>query len=83
MATVELSTDQVVTLIRQLPPERKREVLLALTVGAERGRDERMTLAETEFRRLSAARKLNWDTMSDDERQAFVDELIHEDRPCQ
>ncbi|MDE0184680.1 MAG: hypothetical protein OXP71_04405 [Candidatus Poribacteria bacterium] len=35
---------------------------------------------EAQFRQLCAARGLNWDTMTETERQDFVDDLVHEDR---
>lgn len=41
-----------------------------------------MDYAELQLRRLCASRELNWDAMSEDEREAFVDTLIHEDRKC-
>ena len=54
MASIELTTEQVIALIRQLPPERKREVLLTLAKDPYSRRDERMKLAEQEFRRIAA-----------------------------
>ena len=45
MASVELTNEQVVQLVRQLPAEAKREVLLALAGEATARRDERMALA--------------------------------------
>jgi hypothetical protein len=78
MPTVELTDQQVVDLVRQLPADRKREALLALAEG----RDGRLTYAETQLRRLSAQRGLNWDQMSEEQREAFIDDLVHEDRPC-
>jgi hypothetical protein len=82
MASVELTTDQVIDLIRQLPSERKREVLLALASDAQQGRNERLLLAEQQLRNLAAQRGLNWDLMTEDEREALADDLIHEDRSC-
>lgn len=41
-----------------------------------------MDYAELQLRRLCASRELNWDAMTEDEREAFVDTLIHEDRKC-
>lgn len=82
MPSVELTDEQVVELVRQLPPERQRAALLALASGAASRRAERMQFAEEQLRRLSAQRELDWDRMSDDEREAFVDNMIHEDRSC-
>ena len=80
--TLELTTDQVISLIQQIPPEEKRAVLLALTEQAETNQAARMDYAEVQFRQLCASRGLNWDTMTEEERENFVDDLIHEDREC-
>ena len=82
MPSLELTDEQVVDLVRQLPPERQRAALLALASGAAGRRAERMQFAEEQLRRRCAERGLDWDRMTDDEREAFVDSLIHEDRSC-
>lgn len=82
MPTLELTDEQVVELVRQLPPERQRAALLALAAGSTQRREERMKYAEAQLRRASAERGLDWDKMSEDQRDAFVDDLMHEDRPC-
>lgn len=82
MATVELTTEQIVSLVRQLPPERKREVLLVLAGDSQTRRESRMTYAQEQLRRLCAERGLDWDAMSELEREDLADELIHEDRSC-
>ena len=65
--TVELTTDQVVSFVQQMPPEERHALLL--------------TIAE-ETAANRASRGLNWDTMTEDEREELVDNLIHEDREC-
>ena len=75
--TVELTTDQVIDFIQQMPPEEKRAVLLAIAAQAEANRTERMAYAEAQFQKLCASRGLNWDTMTEVERENFVDDLIH------
>jgi len=82
MPILELSDAQVVELVKQLPPEQKRAALLALAAGAAQRREERMQFAEGQLRRLCAERGLDWDKLSEDERAAFVDDLLHEDRAC-
>ena len=81
MPILELSDAQVVELVKQLPPERQRAALLALAAGAAQRREERMQYAEGQLRRVSSERGLEWDKMSEDQRQDFVDGLLHEDRP--
>ena len=80
MPTLELSEAQVAQLVRQLPAAKRREVLLALA-GPAAAREARLDAAEVAARRLAAARGMDWEKLSDDERLAFVDDLIHEDRP--
>jgi hypothetical protein len=81
MPVLELTDDQVVNLVRQLPPERRRAALLALATGAAERRPQRMKYAEAQLRAVSAQRGVNWDKMSEEEREAFVNDLIHEDQP--
>ena len=45
-------------------------------------RAARMTYAEAQVRQLCATRGLDWDAMTEVERESFVDDLIHEDREC-
>jgi hypothetical protein len=82
MPTLELTDEQVMELVKQLPPERKREALFALAEAARARREERLDYAEAQLRRLCAERGLDWDAMSEDEREAFIDDLVHEDRQC-
>lgn len=82
MPMLELSDEQVLSLLKQLPPARQRAALLALATGAAQRRDERMCYAESELRRLCSERGLDWNAMSDEEREIFADDLVHEDREC-
>ena len=82
MPMLELSDQQVVDLVKQLPPQRKRTALLALAEETTARRNERMQLVESQIRQSCAERGRDWDAMSADEREDFLDDLIHEDRPC-
>ena len=82
MPILELSDAQVVELVKQLPPARQRAALLVLAAGSAQRREERMQYAEGQLRRVSAERGLEWDEMSEDQREDFIDDLLHEDRPC-
>ena len=82
MPLVELTDEQIVELVRQLPPERKRAVLIALASDSTARRELRMGLAEDGLRNACAQRGRDWDRMTEDEREAFIDDLVHEDRPC-
>jgi hypothetical protein len=78
MSSVELSDEQVISLVRGLPAERKRAALLALAQDAQAGREDRLRFGEAQLRRACAERGLDWDRLSEDERESFVDRLLHE-----
>ena len=82
MPMVTLTDDQVLDLVKQLPAERKRAALLLLAEEGRAQREARLAYAETQLRKLCTERGMDWDTMKEDEREAFIDDLIHEDRQC-
>lgn len=77
MSVLELSDEQVISLVRQLPAERKRSALLALAQDAQARREERLRFGEAQLRQMCAERGMNWDSLSEDEREAFVNDLLH------
>lgn len=80
MPTVALSNQQVLDLVKQLPPDQKFSVLLSLAENSRVRREANMQHAETQLRLLAQEKGLNWDGLTDDERLALVDELVHESR---
>jgi len=82
MATISLTDEQVINLFRQLSPERKRAILLELAEETQSRLNERMKYAQSQLRKLCKEKGLDWDLLSEEEREAFVDDLIHEDREC-
>jgi hypothetical protein len=78
MSVLELNDEQVISMVRQLPAARKRTALLALAQDAQARREERMRFGEAQLRRTCAERGLEWDRMSEDDREGFADELLHE-----
>lgn len=78
MPSVTLSTDQVIELVKQLPAQQKRAILLVLAEAAQSQRDERLAYAEAQLRQRAAERGFNWDSLNEDEREAFIDDLLHE-----
>lgn len=59
-----------------------QELEARLQTITDANRAARMTYAEAQLRQLCASRGLDWDAMSEVEREDFVDDLIHEDREC-
>ena len=78
MSVLELTDEQVISLVRQLPAERKRHALLALAQEPQARRDERIRFGEAQLRKLCAERGLDWERLSEDEREQFVNRLLHE-----
>jgi len=82
VAVLNLSDDQVADLIRQLPAEQQRSVLLLLAAPVQQRRLEQIDEMEARLRRLSTERGVAWDALTEQEREDFVNDLIHEDRAC-
>ena len=78
MATLSLSDEQVVQLVKQLPAQAKQRVLKDLTAEREDWWQASAREGEQDMRRLAQARGLDWDTLSEAQREAFVDDLLHE-----
>ena len=80
--TIQLTTEQVIDFLQQMPSEEKLKVMKALAKAARSGRAEQMKYAESKVRELCTERGLDWDAMSEDERLYFIDDIVHEDREC-
>ena len=81
MATLEL-TDGVLDLVNQLSPEQQANVLRGLVARQWSRWEELSQMGQERIRKLAAAHGRNWDAMTEDQREAFVDDLVHEDRAC-
>ena len=80
--TLELTTEQIINLVQQMPPEEKFLVVRALTKETSAEREARMKYAESKVRKVCAARGLDWDAMGEEERLDFINDIVHEDRKC-
>ena len=78
MVTLPISEEQVVQLVKQLDAQTKRRVLINLTAERDDWWQTTAREGEADLRRLAAERGLNWDTLSEPEREALVDDLLHE-----
>jgi hypothetical protein len=78
MATLSLTDEQVVQLVKQLPAQSKQRVLKDLTAERDQWWQTAAREGERDMRRLAAARGLDWDAMTEAQREALVDDLLHE-----
>jgi len=75
--TLEVSESQVVEWIQQLSPVAKRSVLRALIPRLDE-LEALVDYGDQRVRALCAERGLDWDSLTEDEREQFIDELLHE-----
>ena len=78
MAVITLTTDQVLTVVEQLTPEEQIRVLRSLLLKRWPKWVELVEYAQPKARTAAALRDKNWDALSDDERDQFVDDVLHE-----
>ena len=82
MPTLELTDQQVVELVKQLPENRQAALVRSLLACQWPKWDDLQRVGEERIRIVAAERGRDWDAMSDEDRLSFVDDLVHEDRPC-
>ena len=75
--TLEVPEAQIVRWVRQLSPTAKRNVLKILVPRLDEV-ESSVDYGEQQIRELSARRGLNWDHLSEDQREQWVDTLLHE-----
>lgn len=79
MPILTLSNEQVIELVKQLPVGQQLEVFRFLLLQ-QWGTWESLSRYGSEKARLVAQeRGFNWDTMTEEEREAFIDNVVHED----
>lgn len=74
--TLEIPEDQLVKWIQKLSPSGKQAALRALIPEIDR-LDALVDYGNQRMRQLCAERGLDWDTLSEEERQQLVDDLLH------
>jgi hypothetical protein len=79
MPSFTLTNEQVVELVKQLPTEQQIEVFRFLLLQ-QWGQWESLSRYGADRARVAAQeRDQDWDVMTEDEREAFIDEVVHED----
>ncbi len=79
MPILTLSNEQVVDLVKQLPVGQQLEVFKFLLLQQW----DRWALVSNygvdKIRLIARERGCNWDAMTEDERETFIDDMVHED----
>jgi hypothetical protein len=79
MATLTLSDEQVVELVKQLSAEQKVKVFRFLLLQQWTQWESLSRYGADKARLVAQERGCNWDAMSEEERESFVNELVNED----
>jgi hypothetical protein len=82
MATLKLTDDQVLDLVKQLPEEKQSAVFEYLLTRQWPTWVELSKEAQEGARKAAAERGKNWDSMSEEQREEFINDVVHEDRAC-
>lgn len=78
MVTITLDERQVLDLVRQLPDERRSWLFRQLLQFEWPVWADLSAYGMANARKVAASRGLNWETLSDAEREELVDTLLHE-----
>ena len=82
MPKLELTDEQVIELVKQLPPN-QQEALFKFLLRRRWGTwGELSRYGQEGARRAAAECGRDWEAMTEEEREAFIDDLVHEDRGC-
>jgi hypothetical protein len=78
MATLQLNIEQVISLVKQLAVPGQRMISQAIKAEQDAWWQTRLDYGELQMRSLSASRWFNWDIMTEQDREDFIDDLMHE-----
>ncbi|MBI3194675.1 MAG: hypothetical protein HYZ34_09455 [Ignavibacteriae bacterium] len=80
MTTVTTNEKQLSGMIEHLSAEQKFSLLLEIAESSSVNRVQAQQKNDERFRAAAQQRGLTWDNLTDEERIAFVDSLVHESR---
>jgi hypothetical protein len=78
MPMLTLTNEQVIELVKQLPPEQQIEIFRFLLLQKWERWESLSTYGFSKARLVAQERGYNWNSMTEDERETFIDEVVHE-----
>jgi hypothetical protein len=78
MPILTLSNEQVVELVKQLPVQQQVEVFKFLLLQQWKKWESLSRYGSEKVRLVAQERGYNWDAMTEDEREAFISDVVHE-----
>jgi hypothetical protein len=79
MPTLTLSNEQVVEMVKQLPVELQTELFRFLLLQQWETWEQLSRYGADQARLITQERGLDWDRMTEEERENLIDDLVHED----
>jgi transposase len=78
MPSLTLSNEQVVELVKQLPQEQKTEIFRFLLLSQWQEWQSLSSYGTDKVKLIARERGYNWKKMTEEEREDFIDEVVHE-----
>ncbi|PJH75904.1 MAG: hypothetical protein CO064_04140 [Anaerolineae bacterium CG_4_9_14_0_8_um_filter_58_9] len=75
--TLEIPETQLVELLRRLSPAAKQSALKALIPELDE-LEQLMNYGDKRIRAICARRGIDWDSLTEQERQKLIDDILHE-----
>jgi hypothetical protein len=79
MPILTFSNEQVVELVKQLPTEQQVEVFRFLLLQQWGKWESLSRYGVKKARQVTQERGFDWDAMTEEEHEALIDEVVHED----
>ncbi len=78
MPMLTLSNEQVVELVKQLPQEQKTEIFRVLLLSQWQQWQDLSRYGADKVKLAAKERGYDWEKMSEEEREEFIDSVVHE-----
>ena len=82
MPTLNLNAEQVLSLIDQLSSDQQIQILQKLFQKQQTNWESFAEKGQIAIRKIAQEKNQSWETMTEEEKEDFINDLIHEDRLC-
>ena len=82
MPTLNLNAEQVLSLIDQLSSDQQIQILQKLFQKQQTNWESFAEKGQITIRKIAQEKNQSWENMTEEEKEDFINDLIHEDRLC-
>jgi hypothetical protein len=82
MPTLNLNEEQVLSLIDQLSSDQQIQILQKLFQKQQTNWESFAEKGQIAIHKIAHEKNQDWETMTEEEKEDFINDLIHEDRLC-